>query len=875
MLSHKHFEYIDELFDQAIEQDETAQERFIDSLAGENPELAHELRELIAQFRSSDTFLSLSAWHSRDRLLAAALDLEDGVMAVATDRSNQVLGSFRLDREIARGYRAVVYKARRIDTEWEQVAAIKVLQRGVDSDDVLRRFLAERQILTLLDHPHIATLMDGGRTEDGLPYFVMEYIEGRPVTDYCAERNLPLKTRLELCRQICSAVAFAHRHLVVHRDLKPSNILVTDAGQVKLLDFGIAKLLGSDVDPAIAAQTVDVVRPMTPRYASPEQVAGEAITSATDVYQLGLLFTEILTGVSNARDALGLSGGPDRHQAPPRTPSRAMLQVDGASPFRPRELRGDLDWILLKALEPRPEDRYASAAELDADLENYLSSRAVNARQATAPYLLRKFARRRPVLSAALGLSLAGGLVFILVLAHFNRQLEAERQSALDAAARAAEVRDLLVGFIRSPDPWSGSGADARVSDILQHSEATIETQLEGRPELQVVLYGALADVYQNLAAHERSVALREKTLALHRTLGTANSFASLQAQRKRAQSQMVVGETRTAVATLERLLARIAQAFPDQLREAALIDIEIGRYHNTYGRAQDALPHGRRAVETLETEVEDPSLLAQATTVYGNSLGLLGQVEEAYNAYARAHEINHKNRGEQDVATLISRARIAANLSNQGRYAESIAIYDEILPPLESRLGPLHEEVLAVMNNVAYSHSLAGNRENAIWLHRGVLERRREKFGDTHRQVADSLQNIGSQLVHTGRYDQAIAPLEEAGRIYALVNAPGHSRTAYPHVSLAIAYAGIGADALQEQHARKALTLLQGQVSDDHPALLRARCLLGDSLVRNGEREQGISLLERAVDGLTGKVGISGEHLEACREALTQARQS
>lgn len=859
---------VDELLDEVLAQDDGARMRFLRSLEETEPRVARELAALLRHVSEAETFLSMPACQSRDRMLDRALELNTAEPVSGPDREGQILGAFRLEREIARTRRSAIYLARRTDNEWDQQVAVKVLTRGVDSDDVLRRFLAERQILSVLHHPNIAVLLDGGITPDGFPYFVMEYIEGDPVTDYCAAHRLTLRARIDLCRQVCRVVAFAHRHLVVHRDLKPSNILVTSNGQVKLLDFGIAKLLDTAIDPAISPQTIDDVRPMTPRYASPEQFSGDAISSSTDVYQLGLLFTEVLAGVADAKAALGITAAHDPEVLPSRVQGAGAKDL----PYARRQLRGDLDWILLKALAPNPERRYASAAALGMDLDNHLQSRAVSARKATTPYLLRKFIRRRPVWSATIALTALGALAFIGMLSHFNRELAEEQQSALEAAARAKEVKELLVGFIQSPDPFTGSGADARVSEVLLYSEALVAEELTGRPALQMELYGTLADVYQNLALHERSVAMREEELRLRQATTAPDSFDVLQSRRKLAQSRVALGQTEQALASLQAVRSELARRFEKRLRERAIVDREIGDYYRVYGRSAESLPYLENAVRMAEQDDHSSPLLADTQLALSLAFQALRRYAEVQELLVAASRLYVAELGPVHIKTLVAEARIASNLTNMGRFEDSIDTYDEVIPEMERQLGPLHEEVLDILNNLALSYLLAGHLERSVEINREVLDRRRKKFGETHRAVADSLQNLGAVLRRLYRYDEAIEALQEASRIYREVNRPGQPLTAYPNVSLAIIHAETGAVELQEREARAALELLSGNVDKSDPALLRSQCLLGDALVRRGSLDAGLELLERSIHGLAEQSDRFARHLEACRDALARA---
>ena len=301
-----------------------------------------------------------------------------------------LIGPYRLVRELGQGGMGVVYLAERADGQFEQRVALKLIKRGMDSDEILRRFLAERQVLARLSHPHIARLLDGGVTAEGQPYFAMEYVDGVPLHHYCEERSLGFEDRLRLFREVCEAVQYAHRSLVVHRDLKPSNILVTSAGETKLVDFGIAKVLYEDVADRSVTRTDQ--RLMTPEYAAPEQVRGEPVTTATDVYALGAILYQLLTGRPPHQFTGRSRGGAVPHHL--RGGPRAAERGPCTRHRRRRRLRGDLDIIVLKALRKDPARRYPSVEALLEDLERHRTGLPVRARPDSVAYRARKFLGR-------------------------------------------------------------------------------------------------------------------------------------------------------------------------------------------------------------------------------------------------------------------------------------------------------------------------------------------------------------------------------------------------------------------------------------------------------------------------------------------------
>lgn len=430
-MSPDRWQRVKELLNEALSRDAGERALFLDEHCAGDPELRAELDSLLDSFTEAGDFMDGGDRSEAATAVAAAL------APVTTDPyTGKRIGPYRILGEIGHGGMGAVYKAVRADAPNAEPVALKVVRRGMDHDFILKRFRSERQILATLEHPHIARLLDGGATDDGLPYFVMEYIEGRPIHRYCDEEKLTTRQRLELFCLVCSAVECAHERKIVHRDIKPANILVNAQGEPKLLDFGIAKIL----DPDLATSTIDVtatvLRLMTPEYASPEQVRGGEITAASDVYSLGVLLYELLTGHRPYRLRTRLPHEiaqiicEDEPEKPSTMVCRTELVTRGpegaitvtpelvgsARRTRPEELRrmlcGDLDNIILMAMRKEPGRRYPSAAALQQDLQRYLDARPVGARKDTIVYRARKAAQRHRT-ATALG---AAALLVVLVL---------------------------------------------------------------------------------------------------------------------------------------------------------------------------------------------------------------------------------------------------------------------------------------------------------------------------------------------------------------------------------------------------------------------------------------------------------------------------
>src|SRR5437762_2150810 len=424
---------VEAVFEQALELPQGQRAAFLQENCNSDAEVRREVESLLNSHERAGNFIDQPSLFFADDTLR-----DNG----STLQAAELIGSYRIVRELGRGGMGTVYLAERADEKYKKRVAIKLIKRGMDTDAVLRHFRNERQILAGFDHPNIARLFDGGTTDDGLPYFVMEYVEGLPINEYCAAYKISLVDRLKLFREVCAAVSYAHRHTVIHRDIKMSNILVTSEGTPKLLDFGIAKILQPGIE-SEALMTMTGVRPMTPEYASPEQVRGEPVTTASDVYSLGVVLYELLTGRLP-------------YHFTSRSPSDVAREITNTEPPRPstvvsnnnqqseitnqKFLRGDLDNIVLMALRKEPERRYQSVEQFSEDIGRHLAARPVLARKDTVGSRAGKFVRRNKVATAA-----ASSVSFSLLSGIVATTWEAQRAKAEKARAerRFNDVRQL------------------------------------------------------------------------------------------------------------------------------------------------------------------------------------------------------------------------------------------------------------------------------------------------------------------------------------------------------------------------------------------------------------------------------------------------
>ncbi|MEK7330512.1 MAG: serine/threonine-protein kinase, partial [Candidatus Eisenbacteria bacterium] len=480
---------------------------FLDQACDGDAELRALVEALIRADESAGAFLDRPAAELAPELLAGEPE-----PAPEPPMAGRQIGPWRVVREVGRGGMGAVYLAERADGAFEQTVALKLIKRGLARAEILQRFLRERRILARLEHRNIARLADGGVTDDGLPWFAMEYVEGQPITDWCDEHRAGVEERLRLFRAVCDAVQYAHRNLVVHRDLKPSNIFVTADGEVKLLDFGIARLLSDEPDGDALTLTREGLRVLTPHYAAPEQLRGEAATTATDLYSLGVVLYELLSGARPfGRSATSL----DQLR-------REVLEEEPVPPSGLRSewrhpLRGDLDNIVLTALRKEPQRRYPSVEALLADLERYREGRPVQATPPSARYRIAKFVRRNRVsviAGAVVTLTFLVGVVATmwqavaaaLVVASLVGGLAVsigQTRLARREARKAEEVRSFLLRVFEVADPYHSRGQSVTARELLDQGARRIDSELKGQPALRAEMLGVLADLYLKLALVE------------------------------------------------------------------------------------------------------------------------------------------------------------------------------------------------------------------------------------------------------------------------------------------------------------------------------------------------------------------------------------
>jgi len=543
MMTPERWSRVKEIFAGALERDPAERTTYVEAACASDPELRVEVISLLDAHETAGGFIEQEA-AQRVGLTSAA---------PKKDWIGRRLGPYRIVGEAGRGGMSEVFKAVRDDQQYEKQVAIKLLKPGLDTDSLLRRFKAERQILAQLSHPNIAHLLDGGATEDGAPYLVMEYIEGKPIDLYCDDRELGVNERLDLFRSLCSAVHYVHQHLMVHGDLKCGNVLVTDQGVVKLLDFGIAKLLGPAPGTTREEPRATTFLALTPEYASPEQVRGEPISTASDVYSLGVLLYRLLSGdlPHKATGSTTWALAQQICEQDPAPPSVTAVEATTGYARFATTLRGDLDNIVLKALKKAPEERYPSAEQLSEDLRRYLRGFPVAARPDTTGYRVRKFAQRHKSAAVAAGLFVAALIAGIITTSWQAHRADVERLRAERHLNDVRELTSVYLADVYDAVAYLPGGTKARkllVENSIKYL-AGLEHEAQDSPQLQrdlAVAYDRLGDVQgdyigANLGDTQGALESYRHALRLRRRL--VEHDPTLQARRELLRSCVKLSE--------------------------------------------------------------------------------------------------------------------------------------------------------------------------------------------------------------------------------------------------------------------------------------------------------------------------------------------
>jgi serine/threonine protein kinase/tetratricopeptide (TPR) repeat protein len=765
--------------DDALEIPTEDRPTWLASLGVQDASLAADVRALLEEH---------DALH-RSRFLERVVPLPQRSSALDTSLAGQTIGAYRLVSCIGRGGMGSIWLAERCDGRFEGRAAIKLLNVALMGRAGQERFRREGEILAKLTHPNIARLIDAGVSPTGHPYLVLEHVEGQRIDRYCDEHALDVEARLHLFLAVLEAVAHAHANLIVHRDLKPANVLVSVDAQVKLLDFGIAKLLEGDAEsgtpmPAEAsALTREGGGALTPEFAAPEQVIGGQVTTATDVYALGVLLYSLLSGQhpagSNVRSPADLVRAivdteplklSDAVISPAERPD-ALEKNAAARATTParlrRRLQGDLDTIVARALKKTAPERYASVTALADDLRRSLNHEPISARPDSFSYRASKFIRRHirgVVMSVAVVLLIAGMTGF------YTSRLATERDRARLEADKAAKVSELLTRLFSGADPYAReTQGEPTVRGLLDVGAERVEKELIGQPELQTEMLTFIGRIYRRLGVYDKAQPLLEHAIAIGRPVFGADSFPVAQSLQELGVVLAEKGDYAAAGPALEQALGMRRRLQGPEHADVAITLVELGRVYQDQGSNARAEP-----------------LLRESLAIRRQALG------------------------DDHRETAVSLSGLAAVLRLNGDLAGAEALLQQCLANNRKTVGDDHANTFLTLNDIALVDAARGNDASAEAQLRSAVAAGRKALGNRHPNVAAALNNFARMLLRRGSYDEAVAALQEALNIAVPALGSEHPLVGIYKINLASAYLARNEPAAAEPLLRHGLQIRQ-----------------------------------------------------------------
>lgn len=820
---------IQDLFNRAADMPLAERAVFLAQECGDDTTLRRELEELLAADAGPPSDLQSGI---RASLLTQAVSM--AIDKTNRDRRSEligtVVGAYRLTAVLGHGGAGTVYLGERADRQYSAQVAVKVVENALMHDDIAKRFQAERQILANLNHPHIARLLDAGETRTGQPFLVMEYVHGEPIDKYCDSRQLPLKERLQLFIKVCAAVQYAHQNLIVHRDLKPGNILVTPDGTPKLLDFGIAKLMDASAKAAAELALTRVNdRVLTPEYASPEQILGQNVTTTSDVYALGIVLYELLTGTRpyqvNAVSQLEL----ERSiciMDPPR-PSQMVDKLTGdpasANPLdvkaiasarclSPRklkhELTGDLDAVVMRALRKESERRYSSVEQLVDDIKRHLDQQPVLATQGNWLYYSTRFINRHAV---GVGMTTAAAvalIAFAIIMSVQAKRIAEQRDIAEQERYRAESVSDFMLEVFTAADPFQAQGKEATAKDLLDKAGQQIASDLNQQPEVRARLLEAIGRSYQRQGQTDSAIKYLDDALRLQKKSSNKSS---------------------TSVATTL-----------DYLGLALLGRGDFTAAQSAFTEADELLKNSR--------QTQTPIYLQLLTDMgrLEHSRSNLGAAKKHFEQSLQLSRRLYGNAHPETAAVLLNLAQVLTWQSNttaaEKLAREGVAIYRATFPEM-------HPDRVMADYQLGELLFRKGQLEEAADLIGHALTIQKQLYGEKNINIAGTLDTLGMIQQSQKKWDAAEKTAREALGIVTTSQGSSSINTAYYHSALADLLIKREKYTEAEREIRVALNALQQSVEHNNQYLASAEYLLAEVLVATGRSKEAEPLLRTNIE--------------------------
>ncbi len=876
-----------ETFHAALERPAQERAAFVKAQLADDPDLASEVLKLLEASSASEDLLREPAI-----VKAGALDFLEPESLI-----NTTIGPYRLTAVLGEGGMGVVYAADQAEPVRRKVA-LKIIRLGMNTEEVVRRFEMERQALALMSHPNIARVFDAGVTADGRPYFVMEYVVGMPLTEYCDDRRLSIGKRLELFCEVCAAIQHAHQKGVIHRDIKPSNVIVEigEDGRAtpKVIDFGIAKAINQQLTEKTLATKLGRIMG-TPAYMSPEQadLDGERVDTRSDIYSLSVLLYELLTSTTPFTQAELLSAGyaeinrviREEDPPPPSTRLSRMEMHTARSVAESRsssaqsvqqQVAGDLDWIILKGLEKSPDRRYSSAAELQADIRRHLNDEPVVARPPSRGYKLAKFYRRNRLATNAAIVILGLGIAFTVTTTLQSRSLARALEQATVERTRAQEVTAFILKLLAEADPAVSGAESVTVREVLDRGAAELESSLKGQPATKAATIFGIANVYRELGLYEDAIHVLDLAASIEPDVQEQSPVLLGRLRLERAYIEHDLGHLPTAETLyreaaglmagsgqsgnlvdvwggLGQVLAEMGKAeegrsyIEDALKIATEADdvdkVTVARLTNHLTEALLALGAYDRAAESAQRAValsnetfgETSTQAAMAYATQSIVNKRLGRFEDALTAETAALDIYQRLMGRDHLYSATLLSNRAATLTNLGRLDEAERDSLESLAIYGRLFETAHPGYVSAQSNLANIYVKQGKYAAAETAFRRVLDLDRQSLGSSHPYIASDMESIATTLSFQGRSAAALALQSQVVDMRREVLPAGHPDIARGLLNYSKYLIETRRPADAQAALDQALTMLAGSGEQD-PLLLAARFARAELLFLRGD---------------------------------------
>jgi serine/threonine-protein kinase len=867
---------VEAIIDRAMDLPEGERKLFIKEQCGDNLKLKGEVTLLLESIFDSEGWLEDPADYKKEFYEEISDDVE--LLAAGQPLIGKQVGSYTIKEKIGEGGMGVVYRAERSDDEFAHRVAIKIIRHERATRENIRRFKHEQRILAGLNHPGIARLFDGGVTGDGFPYIIMEYVDGTPIDDYCHQQSCTLDHKIELFENVLEAVRYAHENLVIHRDLKPGNILVDQDGNIKILDFGISKLLEDEDDMEL---TQTGARLLTPRYAAPEQVRQENITTATDLYALGIVFYQLLSG-EHPFDFAELSQYDVEQAILEQEAPRPSAKI--SSPKLQKKLQGDLDAIALKAIRKEPDKRYRVANEFLDDLKNYQTGLPVSAQEDSFNYRSQKFFKRHKQ-----GVAIAAGILLLVIglTGFYTWRIAQQRDMAQLEAEKSAQISNFLMSLFKASKPDQSKGETITARMLLDEGQRRAES-LSEQPIVQARMLSLIGQVHMDLGNYTEADSLLQSALKKEEILGESDQKQKLDIMNNYADLMKRQGKYESADSILTKVLtlskryeipmqtaitlndlgnlAHLQSDFPkaESLHTKAL-NLRINLYGNehkgvaaSYNNIGLALHEQGQLTEAekyylrgLELDKQIHGELHSETTITMRNLGKLyldlEQYKQADSFISKTVEINRKLLGDNHPRLAEDLNELAVMNARRGDYRAADSLFKEILSIQKATLAPDHPRIALTLNNLAWVVKKMDRIKVAEQYNREALAIARQRFGNEHFNTAIYTHNLANVLFNQEKYQEAKQLYRQSISSLRKVLPTNHVRISNPLYDLGRLLKKTGQPDQAEILLREALTIREDTLGTIHSQTALAQAALGNCLTDLKRYDEAKILLEKS----------------------------